>query len=112
MKARTEVVLWAAQRVSAMVLAVCVLIHLIMIVYAVRHGLSATQILGRTRGNGLWAGFYALFVVMVAVHAPIGLRTVLAEWCRWRGASRDFFVLLFGIALALFGLRAVFAVFL
>ena len=110
MRARSEVLLWAAQRVSAMLLALCIAVHLATIVYAVRHGLTAAEILARTRGNGLCAGFYALFVLMVAVHAPIGLRTVLGETFGWRGNSLDGFTLAVGVALALTGWRAVYAV--
>ena len=54
MSPRTQVRLWAAQRVSAVVLALCVLVHLATLVYAVRGGLSAAEILGRTRGSLAW----------------------------------------------------------
>ena len=100
-----------AQRASAAVLAVCVLVHLVTIIYAVRAGLSAAEILGRTRGNLAWLVFYALFVVAVAVHAPIGLRSVLGEWARWRGKSRDVALLLFSFLLLTIGMRAVLVVF-
>jgi succinate dehydrogenase hydrophobic anchor subunit len=43
--------LWYAQRISAMVLGLCVAIHLLIIFYAIRGGLSAQEILGRTQGN-------------------------------------------------------------
>ena len=111
MTVRTQVLLWTAQRASAVVLVVCVIIHLLTIIYAVRNGLSAAEILGRTRGSYAWAGFYALFVAAVAVHAPIGLRSVLAETLNWRGAGLDLTVLAMGLALALLGFRAVYAVF-
>jgi fumarate reductase subunit C len=108
---RTQVLLWAAQRASAMVLAVCVLVHLATIIYAVRNGLSATEILGRTRGSAPWAAFYVLFVLAAAIHAPIGLRSVISETFDWRGRGLDLTVLLMALALAAWGLRAVFAVF-
>jgi len=111
MNVRTQVLLWAAQRISAFVLAVCVLAHLVTIIYAVRHGLTAAEILGRTRGNAGWAAFYALFVLAVAVHAPIGLRNVLSESFDWRGRGLDVAVLVIAAALALWGFRAVYAVF-
>jgi fumarate reductase subunit C len=111
MSARSETRLWIAQRASAAVLALCVVVHLIVIVYALRGGLSAAEILGRTRGNAGWAAFYALFVLAAAVHAPIGLRTILMEWSRARGPSLSVAMLLFAIALAILGLRAVWAVF-
>ena len=108
---RAQVLLWAAQRASAAVLAVCVLLHLATIIYAVRSGLSAAEILNRTHGNVAWAAFYSVFVIAVAVHAPIGMRNVLSETLGWRGSSLDWAVTALGLALALWGLRAVYAVF-
>ena len=111
MNTRSQVLLWAAQRASAAVLVLCVIVHLVTIIYAVRNGLGAGEILGRTRGNVLWAAFYALFVAAVAVHAPIGLRSILSEMLNWRGRSLEAAILIFGILLALWGWRAVYAVF-
>ncbi|HTD90345.1 MAG TPA: succinate dehydrogenase [Burkholderiales bacterium] len=109
MNTRSQVLLWGAQRITAMVLAVCVVVHLVMIIYAVRNGLSAAAILGRTRGSVAWGGFYALFVAAVAVHAPIGVRNILVEFgWRWRGV--DVLMLALALALAMWGLRAVWAV--
>jgi len=105
------VLLWTAQRASAVVLAVCVLVHLATVIYAVRNGLSAAELLGRTRGSYGWLGFYAIFVAAVAVHAPIGLRSVLAETFNWRGTGLDITVMAMGLALAAWGFRAVYAVF-
>lgn len=110
MNSRIQVLLWGAQRASAGVLALCVLVHLATIIFAVRHGLTAAEILARTAGSAGWAAFYALFVAAVAVHAPIGLRTVLAETFGWRGRSLDALVLFVGVALAFLGWRAVYAV--
>jgi succinate dehydrogenase subunit C len=108
---KTEATLWIAQRASAAVLALCVAVHLATIIYAVQGGLSAAEILGRTRGNGGWLLFYATFVVAVAIHAPIGLRAVLGEWLGWRGRSRDAALFLFCLFLLWAGMRAVLAVF-
>jgi fumarate reductase subunit C len=110
MTVRTQVLLWAAQRASAAVLAVCVLVHLVTIIYAVRNGLSAAEILGRTSGSTTWATFYAIFVAAVAVHAPIGLRNVLAETFAWRGRSLDVAMLCVSLTLAVWGWRAAFAI--
>jgi fumarate reductase subunit C len=109
--ARGETLLWIAQRASAAILALCVVVHLATIIYAVQGGLSAAEILGRTRGNAAWFAFYSIFVLAVTVHAPIGLRAVFTEWLRWRGRSRDVVLLLFAGILAWIGMRAVFAVF-
>jgi fumarate reductase subunit C len=109
---RGETLLWVAQRASAAVLALCVVVHLATIIYAVQGGLSAAEILARTRGNVAWFAFYSVFVVAVSVHAPIGLRSVLIEWLRWRGRSRDLVLLIFAAALAWMGMRGVLAVFL
>jgi len=106
-----ETILWMAQRATAAILAVCVAVHLATIVYAVQGGLSAAEILGRTRGNAGWLAFYSVFVLAAAIHAPIGLRAVLGEWLHWRGASREVFLVLFSLLLLMIGMRAVLAVF-
>lgn len=111
MSPRAQVYHWAAQRFSAMVLAVCVLVHLVTLIYAVRGGLSAAEILGRTRGSIGWGAFYAVFVLAVAVHAPIGLRAVLSEWFGWRGALLNATVGIVVLLILVLGLRAVWAVF-
>ena len=111
MSFRTQAVLWLAQRASAAVLAVCVVVHLITIIYAVRGGLTAAEILERTRGNAAWFAFYSVFVLAVTLHVPIGLRSVCTEWLRWRGRSRDVALLVFAAFLAWAGMRAVLGVF-
>lgn len=104
--ARRETRLWLAQRASAAVLAVCVVVHLITIIYATRGGLSGAEILARTRGNSAWLAFYTVFVLAVAVHAPIGLRAIAIEWLGWRGRSRDIVLIVFGVMLITMGLAA------
>ena len=111
MSVRGETRLWIAQRASAAVLALCVLVHLATMIYAVRGGLTGAEILARTRGSGAWLAFYSVFVLAVTVHAPIGLRAVLGEWLGWRGRSRDVALLLFAMLLAWMGMRAVMTVF-
>jgi len=108
---RAQVLLWTAQRISAAVLAVCVIVHLVTVIYAVRNGLSAAEILGRTRGSLGWAAFYALFVLAVTVHAPIGLRNFLSETFNWRGSGLNIAVMAIALTLAMWGFRAVYAVF-
>ena len=104
--------LFLAQRASAGVLAFAVVVHLATIIYAVRGGLTAAEVLGRTRGNGWFLAFYALFVVAVAVHAPIGVRNILREWTRVRGVAADLAACAVALVLLLLGMRAVVAVYL
>jgi len=103
--------LFLAQRATAVVLAFAVAVHLGTILYAVRGGLTAADILARTHGNLWFLIFYGLFVVAVAIHAPIGLRNVMREWTRWRGRTLDIALALFALLLLGLGLRAVIAVF-
>jgi fumarate reductase subunit C len=110
--AKAETWLWLAQRASAAVLALCVLVHLVTIVYAVRHGLTGAAILGRTRGSTVGLTFFSLYVLAIAVHAPIGLRTLCQEWLGWRDASLNWSAAAVACALFFFGLRAAWAVFL
>jgi fumarate reductase subunit C len=77
------------QRASAAVLALCVVVHLATIIYAVRHGLTAEAIVARVHASVFWPAFYAVFAVAVAIHAPLGLRVVAREWLQWRGRSLD-----------------------
>ena len=109
MKAPIGMRLWMAQRLTAGVLAFCVLVHLATIIYAVQGGLTATEILGRTRGSLAWGAFYAVFVAAAAIHGGIGLRTIAIEWlCLRRSAGPAAFAI--AVAVAVLGFRAVAAV--
>lgn len=108
---RVQTWLWMLQRGSAMVLAVAVLVHLGTIIVAVRGGLSAAEIIARVGGSGAWAAFYGVFVVAAAIHAPIGLRTVLDEMTPLSRLSVDALAALFGIVVLVMGMSAVFGFF-
>ncbi len=109
-RARSQSLLWLAQRGSAVVLAMCVVVHLATMIVAVRGGLTAVEILGRTRGSALWVAFYGVFVLGVAIHAPIGLRAIVAEMRGGHGRGIDMAMLAFAAVLLVLGLRAVYAV--
>ena len=102
--------LYVWQRATAALMVPLLLVHLAVIFYASRQGLSAADILARTRGSVAWGLFYGVFVAAIAVHAPIGLRTVLSEWTPLPARTRDVLVVMFGLVLAALGLRAVAAV--
>jgi fumarate reductase subunit C len=104
-------ILFLAQRVTAFVLALAVAVHLGTILYATRGGLTAAEILGRTHGDAAFALFYGVFVLAVAIHAPIGLRNILREWTSWHGRSLYVALLLFSLLLLVLGLRAVIAMY-
>ncbi len=99
--------LWLVQRASAFVLAVAVAVHLITIIAAVQGGLTAAEIVARVGGNGGWAAFYGVFVVAAAVHAPIGVRTVLQEMTPLPNFSVNALSVSFAIGLLIIGLDAV-----
>jgi fumarate reductase subunit C len=107
---RTDLWLYVAQRVSAMILAPLVIVHLVTIIYAIQGGLTAAEILERTQGNVFWGALYGLFVIAVAVHGSIGLRMIFKEMTTWRGRSLDVGIGLFGLSLLYLGFRAVLAV--
>ncbi len=102
--------LFVLQRLTAMLMAPLVLGHLAVILYAVRGGLTASEILARTQGNAWWIGFYGLFVLCVAVHVPIGMRNILIEWLRLGRSTAGAVALALGLLLLGLGLRAVVAV--
>ena len=108
--ARTQAILWLVQRATAALLAVFVVIHIATMIHAVRTGLDAASLLARVHASIAWPAFYGAFVIVAALHAAIGLRTVAAEWLSWRGTGADATIALVGLALAAAGLRAVVAV--
>lgn len=110
MTARIEIWLYVAQRLSAMVLAPLVLVHLITMVYAIRGGLTAAEILGRTEGSVFWMAFYGLFVAAAGVHGAIGLRSIVREMTPWRGHGVNLAAAAFCVLVVLLGFRAVGAV--
>jgi fumarate reductase subunit C len=105
-------ILFAAQRLTAILLAFAVALHLATILYAVRGGLTAGEVLARTQGNRWFLAFYVVFVVAVAIHAPIGLRNILREWTSLPQRIADIAAALFGLLLLALGLRAAVGVFL
>jgi len=102
--------LYLLQRLTAALMVPLIFGHLAMIIYATHDGLSAAEILGRTRGSLGWGLFYGLFVLFAATHGAIGVRTVVADWTRLRGHALDIVMWGFGLALSLLGARAVYAV--
>ena len=102
--------LYMAQRITALMMAPLVLGHLAVMIYAIQGGLSSEEILGRTQGSLAWFLFYGTFVVAVAVHGAIGLRTIASEWGGLNGIVLEGFMWLTGLGLFLTGARAVWAV--
>ena len=98
------------QRASAAVMAPMVIVHLAVMVYATRKGLTAADILARTRGSYVWFAFYSAFAVTAAVHAEIGLRTILLEWTRWPERGVQAACVALALAIATLGSRAAYAV--
>ena len=76
---------WYWQRISAMVLALCVLVHLGGMVYAV-------------------------FVVACAVHVPVGVANIAREWGGFSERAARALSLSLALLLLVAGLRAVYAV--
>ena len=109
MSAIREARLWYWQRVSAMVLALCVLVHLVTIVYAVRSGLSGEALLARTRGSVGFGLFYGVFLGACAVHVPIGLARIAEEWLGWPARVAALAARVFALLVVLLGLEAVHA---
>jgi succinate dehydrogenase subunit C len=102
--------LYLLQRATAALMLPLVIGHLLLIFYATRNGLTAAEILGRTRGSVGWGLYYGLFVLAASVHAAIGVRSVVIEWGGLNRQPANIVMLSFGALLLLLGLRAVFAV--
>ncbi len=105
--AAVEAKLWIWQRLSAAVLGICVIVHLAVIVYAVQGGLTADEIINRVSGNLAWFAFYAVFVIAVAVHAPIGIRAILNEMTPLRPGAVHAVMATFCLIILAMGFRAI-----
>ena len=99
------------QRGTAMLMAPLVITHLVVIILAVQGGLSAAEILDRTRGSVAWAAFYGTFVLAAAIHAGIGLQTIAREWFSLSNRAAAMTGYLFILLLLGLGLRAVLGVY-
>jgi fumarate reductase subunit C len=102
--------LYVWQRLTAALIVPLVLIHIAVIFYATRQGLTAADILSRTRGSFVWAAYYGIFVAAVSIHAAIGIRNVLSEWSPLGNRRAGQFAIGSGVLLAALGFRAVAAV--
>lgn len=102
--------LYVWQRGTAALMVPLVAAHLAVIFYATRQGLSAADILARTRGSIAWGLYYGVFVAAVSIHAAIGVRNVLTEWSPLSDRQAGRLALAFGVLLAALGFRAVVAV--
>lgn len=105
----TERALFIAQRLTAMLLAPLVLLHLGLILFATREGLSASAIHERMQASVVLPLLYGLFVVAAAIHAPIGLRSVLIEWTPLPRRLIEWAMVGFGALLLALGGRAILA---
>jgi fumarate reductase subunit C len=102
--------LYVWQRATAALMVPLVIVHIAVIFYASRRGMTAADILSRTHNSIVWASYYGLFVAAASIHAAIGVRNVLTEWSPLTYRCAGLFSLLFGLLLATLGARAVFAV--
>lgn len=101
---------WYLQRISAMVLALCVIVHIGIIMYAVRGGLSGSEILARTRGSLAFGLFYSVFVLACAAHVPVGLANIAQEWLGWTAGRSRMLSLSAGLLILAMGWCAVYGV--
>ncbi len=102
--------LYIIQRLTALLMAPLVLLHLAVMIYAIQGGLSAAEILGRTQGSVFWGLIYSLFVLAVSFHAAIGIRVIAYEWAAIRGALLDWITGSLSVLFLALGSRAVYVV--
>jgi fumarate reductase subunit C len=102
--------MYLLQRISALIMAPLVLLHLAVMIVAIQGGLDSAEILSRTSGSLFWGSVYGLFVVTVSIHAALGLRVVMFEWLRIRGDALNGLSWFAFVVLLAIGIRAVIAV--
>ena len=102
--------LYMLQRLTALLMAPFVLVHLGVMIYAIQDGLSAAEILGRTQGSTFWFLFYGGFVLAAGFHGSIGLRVIAHEWLGVKGTALTALTWVTCAILLIMGARAVLAV--
>ena len=117
--------LYILQRLSALIMIPLVFCHLGLMIYAVQDGLTATEILSRTKGSIIWAIFsnfnfaltwifwaifYSTFVLAVSTHASIGLRGIIFEIFGFHGIILNFIGWIIFLSLLSLGIYSVYAV--
>ncbi|MFT5720133.1 MAG: fumarate reductase subunit C [Motiliproteus sp.] len=107
MNSRLEIKLWLIHRLSAMVLGLFVVIHLVTMIVVIQGGLSSEEIMTRTQGSYLIGSFYLAFIIAAALHGSIGLRTVAQEVIGWKGTSLNVAAAGFCVLLCIIGFSAI-----
>jgi fumarate reductase subunit C len=79
MKAKQEARLYVLQRLTALIMAPLVMLHIYIMIVAVQDGVTTSEILARTRASLFWPILYAVFLAAAAVHGSIGFRNILHE---------------------------------
>ncbi len=103
--------LFMAQRLTALIMAPLVLVHIAVMIHAVQGGLSAAEILSRTKGSLGWTVFYGTFVLAASLHAAIGLRVIASEtFAGWTPKMLTIFTTATFLFLTLLGMSAVLGV--
>ena len=102
--------LYILQRATAAIMVPLVLAHLVVIFYATSRGLSAAEILGRTRGSIGWGAFYGCSCWRRRRMGPSACAWWRPNGRALRGRRLDILMWGFGLVLAVLGLRAVAAV--
>jgi fumarate reductase subunit C len=101
--------LYVWQRATAALMVPLVLVHIAVVLYVSRQGMTAADILSRTHGSTVWASYYGLFVAAASIHASIGVRNVLTEWSPLDDRRAGWCAVGLGIVLALLGFHAIVA---
>ncbi len=105
-----DLFVFVTQRVTGALLALLLLIHLITIMFAVQGDLSVSEIVARVRGNVAWITFYGLFIIIVVMHAMIGLRNILTEMSNLNRRVIDLAVITYAAVTLILGVEAIKAI--
>ena len=105
-----DIRIYLLQRITAIIMIPLVLGHLALMIFAIQDGLSAQEILSRTRGSLFWGIYYGLFVLAAAIHGTIGVRAIISEWFGLGRTILNLFSWVMVLLLIALGMNAVIAV--
>ena len=102
-----ETFIWLLQRLSAIILSACTIIHIITIINSVKIGLTSADIINRIGANYGWFIFYLIFVLSASIHAPIGIRSILKESTNASNVTITLITIIFAILLVSLGIWSI-----
>lgn len=97
--------LWLLQRVTGLILALCILTHAAQAFFLRTGAVNSDYVSGRLFGSDTMAIFYGVFITTLVFHGANGVWAIFIDYgpARWLRAAVGFLLWCLGIAAAIWG---------